>query len=582
MKQQFFGTAEGFGGEILARITVDEGTLTDVQLTGEKETQGLGDRALRLLTPAFAQARDWQVDGISGATLSSTGAKYAVRAAMEKAGLIASTAGVREIDTDVVIVGCGISGIIAGLAAADRGVRVTMLERTQVFGGNGVFAHGGFFVETYLQKELGETFTLQDAYEQAMYFNNYLCDPLIMRRHLGEGAETIRWLNKVHDAGMTLPHVHKSSAEEGLPFTYHAWDAERTLWPKFRRELEENPNVELIFGAKGQDLVLDETGAVSGVLASMADGTQLRIRTKAVYLSTGGYLTNDAMLQDAVGETLVQYLVKDTSGVCDGSGLRMAWNVGAGHFNDDMVTNHGGRTGLGGKDGLPGIDYLVYIPILWVNRQGERFMNEELVPNALFFSNLLIGQQGRAYVVFDQASLDQWKVKKIPLKMAFWDRFSDDYYCPPVTSFDEDFAQAVQAGRGFRGETLAELAQNAGMDPETLAQTIAEYNAAVACKRDDRFFKSAESLLFPVEQGPFYAIECRVQAQGTVGGIKIDDTMRVVTPEGQPIPGLFAGGADAGGLYNGSYSIQSGTAVAWALTSGRLGGTAAADFAKGK
>lgn len=579
MSRKYFGSAEGYGGDINAKIEIsDEGKLISVELSGPAETQGIGDRALNQLSGAFVGAQAWDVDIISGATITSTGAKNAVREAMVNAGLVQAANSVEHIEADIVIVGCGITGIAAGLAAAERGVEVVMLERTQVFGGNGVHAHGGYFVESYLQKEAGETFSLKEAFEQAMFFNNYLCDPLIMRKHLGEGAETVRWLNKDHDAGLTLPHVYKSSAQEGEPFTYIAWDAERTLWPKFRAELESRDNVQLIFGAKGTELIMDENDSVAGVIAIKDDGSILRISCKAAYMATGGYLMNDAMLKDAIGEELVEYLVKDTSAVCDGSGLKMAWAAGAGRRNDNMITNHGGRSGLGGKVGLLGIDLLLYIPILWVNRFGERFMDEEIVPNALFFSNLLMTQKGRAFVVFDQASLDEWKVKKIPLKMAFWDRFSDDYYCPPVTTFEEDFAEAQEVGRGFKADTIEELAEISGMDPQILAKTISDYNGYVERKCDDEFCKSAESLVYKVEQGPFYAVQCRVQAQGTVGGIKINDSMQAVTQQGKVIPGLYAGGADAGGLYNGSYSIQGGTAVSWALTSGRLAGIAMAEY----
>ncbi len=572
MIKKYIGSAEGYGGDITAKIEIENSKIISVELEGNNETKGIGDRAIDKLGTEFIKRQTWDVDAVSGATITSSGAKNAMRAALINAGLEKENCAEEKLEADIVIVGCGITGITAGLAAAERGANVIMLERTDVFGGNGLHAHGGYFVGTYLQKEVGETFCLKDAFEQAMVFNNYLCDPLIMRKHLGEGAETIRWLNKDHDAGMTLPHVYKSSALEGEPFTYHAWDEQRTLWSKFRAELEGRDNVRILFETKGTELVMDADGTVSGVVAERSDGTIVHINCKAAYMASGGYLSNDAMLKDAIGSELVKYLVKDTSAVCDGSGLRMAWAVGAGRCNDDMITNHGGRSGLGGKDGLFGIDFLLYIPILWVNKFGERFMDEEKVPNALFFSNLLISQKGRALVVFDQASLDEWKVKKIPLKMAFWDRFSDDYYCPPVTTFEEDFAEAQAVGRGFKADTIEELAYVSGMNAETLKKTVSSYNKYVSQKQDEEFCKSPESLIFPVEKGPFYAVQCRVQAQGTVGGIKINDSMQVVTQEGEVIPGLFAGGADAGGLYNGSYSIQAGTAVSWALTSGRLAG----------
>ena len=58
----------------------------------------------------------------------------------------------------------------------------------------------------------------------------------------------------------------------------------------------------------------------------------------------------------------------------------------------------------------------------------------------------------------------------------------------------------------FQGETLEELAKNTGMDPERFAANIEAYNAACASKADP-FGKSAENLVYPVSDGPFYAVK---------------------------------------------------------------------------
>ena len=143
------------------------------------------------------------------------------------------------------------------------------------------------------------------------------------------------------------------------------------------------------------------------------------------------------------------------------------------------------------------------IPILWINAQGRRFMNEEVIYDSLFYSNVLQAQGGRAFIVFDQASLDQWKTKTIPLKMHFWDRFGENggYYCAPVTTFDEDFVIAEQGGMGFCGHTIEELAEKMGIDPAVLAKTVNQYNHYVETGVDEEFFKSGESLRYPVSEG---------------------------------------------------------------------------------
>lgn len=577
MSEKFSGKAPGYGGEIVAEIEVDNGVLKSVHLDGRWESPGFGDLALEKLEPIFLETADPDVDVVSGATVSSTGAKFAFRHALENAGLIEPLPEQTiEMETDVLIVGCGSSGVTAALAAAERGARVIMMDRTTIFGGNGLYAHGGYFVGSYLQKRAGETFTCKEAYDEAMYFENYLCDPILMRDVMFESGETVRWCNS-HGAGLFLLDYYKSSAQDGLPHTYHGW-GDNDTFGNFKRELEHFGNVEFVMGTKCVELIQNENGEILGAVGEKIDGSKVRVKAGAVYIGTGGYIGNRRMIADAVGEEVAHYLVADTPEVSDGTGIQLAWKAGAAKRGHKLLGTHGARTGFGHpRDGLLGVDLLTYIPILWVNRDGRRFMNEDIIPNALLFSNTILAQGGFSYIVFDQASLDEWKVKKIPLKMAFWDRFSDDYYCPPVTTFEEDFQIAVRGGGGFKADTIAELAEMFGADAKTLEKTVNAYNIAVETKTDNEFFKSAESLLFPVKTGPFYAIRCCLQAQGTSGGVAVNRRMQAIDDSGRAIPNLYIGGSDAGGLYAASYTNQAGMAISWALTSGRLAGIAMAE-----
>lgn len=572
MSEKFSGKAPGYGGDVLAEIEMDNGALRSVQLEGRWESPGIGDIALEKLESVFLESGSPDVDVISGATVTSTGARFAFRHALESAGVLEPLPEVtEEMETDVLVVGCGSSGVTAALAAAERGARVIMMDRTTVFGGNGLYAHGGFFVESYCQKRAGETYTCKQAYDEAMYFANYLCDPILMRDVIFESGETVRWCNS-HGAGLFLLDHYKSSAQEGLPFTYHGW-GDNDTFGNFKRELDKFGNVEYLMGTKCVELIQGSGREILGAVGEKIDGTKVRVKAGTVYIGTGGYIGNRRMIAEAVGDEVAHYLIADTPEVSDGAGIRMAWKAGAAKRGHRLLGTHGARTGFGHpRDGLLGVDLLTYIPILWVNRDGRRFMNEEIIPNALLFSNTILAQGGYSFIVFDQASLDQWKVKKIPLKMAFWDRFSDDYYCPPVTTFEEDFQIAAKGGGGFKADTIAELAAAFGADAETLEKTVADYNKAVDSKIDNEFFKSEESLIFPVREGPFYAIRCCLQAQGTSGGVAVNRKLQAIDDDGCVIPNLYVGGSDAGGLYSASYTNHAGMAISWALTSGRIAG----------
>ena len=117
------------------------------------------------------------------------------------------------------------------------------------------------------------------------------------------------------------------------------------------------------------------------------------------------------------------------------------------------------------------------------------------------------------------------------------------------------------------------------MDPDVLTDTITQYNKAIENKNDSEFSKSAKSLVFSVKKGPFYAFASQVAYLGTVGGVRVDEDLQVLDSDFKPIPGLFTGGANAGGYYEGhSYPAYEGLASGFSWTSGRIAGTSAAQF----
>ena len=64
-------SGNGFGGEIVVSMTFDEQSITDVTVTGEHETLGIGSNAVERLPGMILEAQSSQVDGISGASISS-------------------------------------------------------------------------------------------------------------------------------------------------------------------------------------------------------------------------------------------------------------------------------------------------------------------------------------------------------------------------------------------------------------------------------------------------------------------------------------------------------------------------------
>jgi fumarate reductase flavoprotein subunit len=133
----------------------------------------------------------------------------------------------------------------------------------------------------------------------------------------------------------------------------------------------------------------------------------------------------------------------------------------------------------------------------------------------------------------------------------------------------------------YKADTLAEAAQMAGLNAQALQETVNIYNGYCSSGVDEEFDKAAEYLI-PVGDGPYYLVEVADGYYTTVGGIRISPNMEVLGSEFEPIPGLYAGGSDAGGLYGDSYDVSCspGSQASWAVNSGRLAALNASAYLK--
>lgn len=120
-------------------------------------------------------------------------------------------------------------------------------------------------------------------------------------------------------------------------------------------------------------------------------------------------------------------------------------------------------------------------------------------------------------------------------------------------------------------DSVEELAGKMGADPAQLRATVDEYNDCCAVGHD-RLFAKERRFLRPFEGPRYYAVRGRTVFLGTMGGIKVNGKMEVLDTKDEVIPGLYAGGFDAGGMYGDSYPIKtsSGLASAFAFNSGRI------------
>ena len=150
----FTATAKGFGGDVSVTLTLTDGAITGCTAEGKDETEGVGSQAIAKMPGAIAESGSIAVDGVSGATITSTAIKEAAAAALTAAGLNADDYKIEvkadetkaedsTVDADVVIVGAGGAGMTAAITAAAEGKSVVIVESQAMVGGNSVRATGG-------------------------------------------------------------------------------------------------------------------------------------------------------------------------------------------------------------------------------------------------------------------------------------------------------------------------------------------------------------------------------------------------------------------------------------------------------
>lgn len=594
--ETYSASAKGFGGEVTVTLTIEDGVITAAEATGASETADLGGAAMPVLAQAIVDGQTAYVDTVAGATLTSN----AVIAAAEEAAALAGLTFEREeatgedetVEADVVVIGVGASGTVAALSAAENGAKVIGLESSQAIGGMGNAAQGMFAIGTSLQAErYGDDLGSDEAYwfNKFMDQSNMLGNAKLIRTFIAEAKNTVEYM-LAHDVAFYLSKTAQQVAHFDETVIYHRWNNTQPF-VHLAEYLEKN-GVEIRFGTTATSLITDENGAVVGAMATKPDGGTLTVNAKAVIVSTGSFAGNEAMMREALGDEV--YETVSVMGGMDGSGIQMMYDVGAAK-GEYLTMNHGvspkAAGGPGGGDIKVATHLTMNTPCLWVNSQGKRFMNEDLLKDTVEYSSAVLAQGGFAFTIVDEKTVDRWAdqtQENTGSWIHYWDQngMLDEegehtiYHAPiDKDQFIADFDVLAATGDAVIAQTLEEAAAFIGCDPEVLAETVANYNSYVENGYDEEFFKSAESLLWTVEEGPFYVTKGYNAVLGALGGVNTNELLEVQTAQHTSIPGLYATGNNVSGVSVAAYVNIEGTGLGFALTSGRLAGANAAEYA---
>ncbi|MBN1831099.1 MAG: FAD-dependent oxidoreductase [Deltaproteobacteria bacterium] len=467
-------------------------------------------------------------------------------------------------ETDVVVVGSGISGLAAGLTAAEGGAKVVIFEKQRSLGGSSNFLQGTFAVESEMQRERYICYTRDEAFKNLMDYSHWRANAHLVRAIVNESGPTISWLQRMGveftDATVNMPDA---------PSTYHVIKGEGAAMIKALASAAKEREVDIRLGARVQRL-LKAGGKITGII-SEGNHEEIEMTSKVVIIASGGYANNREWIKKYAGYDLDVNITPVGNVDKSGDGIRMAWEAGA--AEEGMGVLELFRAGPLGPD-FPmknQIEFVTCQPDLWVNPRGERFCDE-----GISFYDSEVGnanarfKQGYTFSIFDDSVIERLLERGVDRGVAVEN--------PPGTKpvkVRAELNAALERGSTdvFAADSLEELAKKIDIEPDILKATIEEYNRFCDKGHDELFAKNPE-YLWPIKVPKFYAVKVRTVFLGTLGGIKINERTEVIDKKGNVMQGLYAVGYDAAGMWGDSYCFRaaSGSSSGFAANSGRIAG----------
>jgi tricarballylate dehydrogenase len=457
----------------------------------------------------------------------------------------------QSTNSDIVVIGSGIAGLSAAVAAAEElagrdGVTVVLVDRADRLDAGGLTKWTSAYLRIDDVYEPGDGFVpdvvgFSDGRTPSWYVESLV-------EHL---PETMEW---IQDKGIRFRKLPTYFINSNRPRLQPVGGGEALL--EALRPVAEQLGVQIRYRTTAQRLVLDGAGRVTGLEVTDDAGTTV-LPAGAVVIASGGFEGSVEHLDAELGGDAAA-LRHIAPGVRfnQGEGIRMALAAGAARAGQ-WDSFHAEPVDPRCEDPEPLV--MVFPYGILVNTEGRRFLDEG---------------RGTVDEIYEATAREIWRQ-------------------PGSTSWfitDQHFTEVEARERGIlttrkpvTADTVEELAAALGLPADTLAQTIAGFNAAVVGGEFD--WRSPDGLhtegiepaksnwAVALTRAPFIAYPVACAIVFTFGGLDVDDRARVVRESGEPIPGLYAAG-ECTGLYHGKY--PGGTSVLRGMVFGRIAGQDAA------
>jgi tricarballylate dehydrogenase len=484
---------------------------------------------------------------------------------------------------DVIVVGGGNAAMCAALSANEHGAKVLVLERApeEKRGGNSAFTGGGFrmvhhgaadiqkIVPDLTPDEIARTdfgeYSIETYLDDLFRITQYNIDPQLAEVIVQNSTDTVQWLRGrgvrfVPNYGRQAYNVNGKFKFFGGVVIYANGGGVGLVEAQYASAA--TLGIEVRYGARAVRLIRGDDG-MEGVRVVM-NGKERPVRGRSVVLASGGFEANREWRARYLGPGWDLAKVRGTR-YNTGDGIQMALEAGAQSYGQwsgcHSVSWERNASEFGDVDGHHTGYRHSYPFSIMVNAHGRRFLDE-----GADFRNYTYAKYGR--VVLEQPGSYAWQVFDAQVAHLLRDEYK------------------LRGATKVKADTLEELVDRMqDVHPANFLEEVRNYNASIT--RDVAFdpnIKDGRTTVGlpvnkanwanPIEKAPFeaYSVGCGITF--TFGGLKIDESTRVLDIEDGPLPGLYAAGELVGGLYYFNYPGSTGL-MAGAVF-GRIAGREAA------
>ena len=605
--------AKGIASDVEVTMTFDETSITDVVIDVSGETPDIGGVIGEDMAKAILDAQSADIDAVSGATVTSDAIRAAAADCIsqasgtevvlaEKEETVSDWLGeppvideadiTEELETEVLVVGCGTGGWIAAMTAAEEGAKVLVVEKGETPTGirEDIGSIDSKIQLAEIEKDPGLAIDKMEALQDIVRYASGYVDSDLVKIWINESGEMVDWLTDLIESTgnwyMSLeggignredPGRDKAYATGHSPHKTDDAPEELRISDTFQEHCDEL-GVEWKLQTAMVKLEQDDTGKVTGIIAQdLTDEHYIRITaTKGVIMAAGGYATNTDMMLALQPMTMKMKVNVPIGSKGDGSGIKaMLW---AGAQMDpchaSMMFNRASclPTETAGYKTNGKWFWFGEQPFLKVNLNGERFCNES-GPYEFMLHSMYMQPYHTYCDIFDANSKE------------YCEQF-DEVGCCRLFPFDNgalsnrDFDGCwndmmegenshLETGYLQKADTLEELAEKLCIPVDAFVASVERYNELCAKGVDEDYGKEKHRLT-PVDTAPFYGIRTCAWHLTTLDGCRINTDMQVIREDGTAIEGLYATGDVTGGFFANNYpNLFTGLACGRTMTFGR-------------